>query len=208
MTDATVIGNKVRIVAHHERTTADHQGNLLFHVDSSFNARRAGHSLLMAHKLPPAGTGGATEVCLPPLSCALALMTQFSDSRTAYDDLSDEMKAKLDGVVANHSLFHSRKTAMPEYFKDMDVTKMPMSKHQLVQKHESSGRMVCSCLPIRLTVADDQNLYIASYVHHLDGMPKEESDRILKELTEHIYKDKYRQIIPWEQEGDLIIWDK
>ncbi|KAI9634491.1 uncharacterized protein MKK02DRAFT_16738 [Dioszegia hungarica] len=162
MTDATVIGNK---------------GNLLFHVDSSFNARRAGHSLLKAHKLPPPGTGGATE---------------FSDSRTAYDDLSPEMKARIDGAVANHSLFHSRKTAMPEYFKDMDVTKMPMSKHLLAQKHEWSDRM---------------NLYIASYVHHLDGMPKEESDKILKELTEHIYKDKYRQVIPWEQDGDLIIWD-
>lgn len=39
-------------------------------------------------------------------------------------------------------------------------------------------------------------------------MPKEESDRLLKELTEHIYKHKYRQVIPWVQEGDLIIWDK
>lgn len=112
MTDATVIGNK---------------GNLLFHVDSSFNARRAGHSLLLAHRLPPKGTGGETE---------------FSDSRTAYEDLSDEMKTRVDNLVGNHSLFHSRKTAMPEYFKDLDVTKLPMSKHRLVQKHEWSGRMV------------------------------------------------------------------
>ena len=163
MTDATVIGNK---------------GNELFHVDSSFNARRAGHSLLLAWELPPKGTGGATE---------------FSDSRTAYDDLSDEMKARLHGLVANHSLFHSRKTAMPEYFKDMDVTKLPMSKHKIVQKHESSGRM---------------NLYTASYVHHLDDIPKEESDAILQELRDHVYKDKYRVMIDWEQPGDLIIWDK
>lgn len=76
------------------------------------------------------------------LICLLALTLQFSDSRTAYDDLSPEMKARIDGAVANHSLFHSRKTAMPEYFKDMDVTKMPMSKHLLAQKHEWSDRMV------------------------------------------------------------------
>lgn len=44
--------------------------------------------------------------------------------------------------MANHSLFHSRKTAVPEYFKDLDVTKLPMSKHKLVQLHEWSGRMV------------------------------------------------------------------
>jgi alpha-ketoglutarate-dependent 2,4-dichlorophenoxyacetate dioxygenase len=47
LTSVTVIGNK---------------GNELFHVDSSFNSRRAGHSLLLAHLLPPAGMGGATEV--------------------------------------------------------------------------------------------------------------------------------------------------
>jgi len=162
MTDATVIGNK---------------GNALFHVDSSFNARRAGHSLLLAHVLPPPGTGGETE---------------FSDSRTAYDDLSPEMKKRLEGLVGNHSLFHSRKTAMPEYFKDMDVEALPMSKHKLVQLHEASGRM---------------NLYTASYVHHIDGIPREESDEILKELREHVYKDKYRVTIPWNQPGDLIIWD-
>lgn len=67
---------------------------------------------------------------------------QYCDSRTAYDDLSPEMKQKLEGLVAYHSLFHSRKTCMPEYFKDLDVEARPMSKHLLVQKHEWSGRMV------------------------------------------------------------------
>jgi alpha-ketoglutarate-dependent 2,4-dichlorophenoxyacetate dioxygenase len=44
-------------------------------------------------------------------------------------------------------------------------------------------------------------------VHHLEDMPREESDEILKELTAQMYKDKFRVTIPWEQEGDLIIWD-
>ncbi|RXK40267.1 hypothetical protein M231_02381 [Tremella mesenterica] len=162
LTDATVIGNK---------------GNELFHVDSSFNARRAGHSLLLAWEIPPKELGGATE---------------FSDSRTAYDDLSPEMKEKIEDLIANHSLFHSRKTAMPEFFKDMDVEKLPMSKHKLVQVHESSGR---------------KNLYFASYVHHLDDIPREESDAIIKELREHVYNPKYRLMIDWEEPGDLIIWD-
>lgn len=68
--------------------------------------------------------------------------TEFADSRAAYDDLSDEMKTRLDGLVANHSLFHSRKTAVPEFFVDTDPMKLPLSKHYLVQKHEWSGRMV------------------------------------------------------------------
>lgn len=52
------------------------------------------------------------------------------------------MKKRLDSLVANHSLFHSRKTAQPEYFKDTDPMKLPLSKHKLIQEHEWSGRMV------------------------------------------------------------------
>ncbi|KAF2222824.1 hypothetical protein BDZ85DRAFT_281871 [Elsinoe ampelina] len=106
------------------------KANEQFHVDSSFNARRAGHSLLLAHKLPPKGTGGATE---------------FADSRTAYDDLSAEMKERLEGLVAGHGLFH--------------------------------------------------------------GMEPEESTELIEELMAHVSKPKYRCMIDWEQEGDMIIWD-
>ena len=52
------------------------------------------------------------------------------------------MKRRLDGLVANHSLFHSRKKAVPEYFVDVDPMSLPLSKHKLVQRHEWSDRMV------------------------------------------------------------------
>ena len=55
---AQVIGNKVGILQDETKTDdllIDKQANELFHVDSSFNARRAGFSLLLAHILPPAG---------------------------------------------------------------------------------------------------------------------------------------------------------
>ena len=119
MSAAQVIGNKA---------------NEQFHVDSSFNGRRAGHSLLLAHNIPPASTGGHTE---------------FSDTRTAYEDLSEDMKQRLEGLVANHSLFHSRKKAVPEYFKDTDPSALPLSKHKLVQTHEWSGRKVF-CMAVRI----------------------------------------------------------
>ncbi|KIW12257.1 hypothetical protein PV08_09533 [Exophiala spinifera] len=159
---AQVIGNKA---------------NELFHTDSSFNSRRAGHSLLLAHRIPPAGTGGHTE---------------FADSRTAYDDLSDDRKRQLEGLVAAHSLFHSRKKAVPEYFKDTNPENLPLSRHLLVQKHEWTDRM---------------NLYIASYVHHIEGMSREESTRLIEELLAHVSQPKYRYTAEWIQNGDMIIWD-
>lgn len=48
------------------------QGNLSYHVDSSFNPRRVGLSLLLDHELPPNGSGGGLA---------------FTDTRTAHDDL-------------------------------------------------------------------------------------------------------------------------
>ncbi|KAJ9613882.1 hypothetical protein H2200_002018 [Cladophialophora chaetospira] len=162
LTAAQVIGNKA---------------NELFHADSSFNGRRAGHSLLLAHKIPPEGTGGHTE---------------FADTRTAYEDLSDDRKRSLEGLVAAHSLFHSRKKAVPEYFKDTDPEKLELSRHLLAQKHEWSGRM---------------NLYLASYVHHIEGMSREESTKLIEELLKHVSKPKYRYTAEWRQDGDMIIWD-
>lgn len=70
------------------------QGNKLFHVDCSYNARRAGYSMLRAHTLPPRGTGGGTV---------------FADTRTAYDDLDAEAKEKIKDLVLWHSLWHSRR---------------------------------------------------------------------------------------------------
>ncbi|KAJ5611478.1 dichlorophenoxyacetate alpha-ketoglutarate dioxygenase protein [Penicillium herquei] len=162
LTAAQVIGNKA---------------NEQFHVDSSFNGRRAGHSLLLAHILPPSGTGGATE---------------YSDSRTAYEELPEEKKAQIEDLIASHSLFHSRKKAVPEYFKDTDPSKLPLSKHKLVQLHEWSGR---------------KNLYIASYVYSLDGMPKDKSDKLIRELLDVVESPKYRVTIDWKDETDMIIWD-
>jgi alpha-ketoglutarate-dependent 2,4-dichlorophenoxyacetate dioxygenase len=102
------------------------KGNALFHVDSSFNPRRASYSLLKATELAPPGNGGDT---------------MFADTRTAWDDLPDDMKQHLldRDYVGAHSLHHSRKTAAPEFFKDVDPTQFKMHRHRLVQKHEPNG---------------------------------------------------------------------
>ncbi|RDL32041.1 Clavaminate synthase-like protein [Venustampulla echinocandica] len=155
------------------------KGNGLFHVDSSFNPRRASYSLLRGVVLPPSETGGNTD---------------FADTRTAFDGLPEDLKKTLiekDYAVA-HSIHHSRKVADPEFFKDLDPTTIKMSKHRLVQKHEPSQRM---------------NLYVAAHAHHVEGLPEAESTELLKTLMEHATQDKYTTSISWKQPGDLIVWD-
>jgi len=155
------------------------KGNGLFHVDSSFNPRRASFSLLHAHELPPSNTGGNTD---------------FADTRTAFDELPQDLKDELvsNDYVAAHSLFHSRKMGSPEYFQDVDPAEHQMHLHRLVQRHEPSGRM---------------NLYIAAHAHHIEGVTPEKSNELLQKLMAHATQDKYRVSVPWQNVGDLVIWD-
>ncbi|KAF2788494.1 taurine catabolism dioxygenase [Melanomma pulvis-pyrius CBS 109.77] len=159
------------------------KGNGLFHVDSSFNPRRASWSLLRATKLPPRGTGGNTE---------------FADSRTAWDELDEGLKKELEDkdYIGAHTLLHSRKQGSPAYFADLDPTSQPMTLHKLVQTHEPSGR---------------KNLYIAAHCHHLeteDGpIPEAESAALLKKLMGHVTQPKYVMSVEWLNEGDMVAWD-
>jgi len=81
---------------------------------------------------------------------------------------------------------------MPEYFKETDPSKLPLSKHKLAQVHESSGR---------------KNLYIASYCYSIEGMDMEAGTALLNELRAHISKPKYRLTVDWNEPGDMLIWD-
>ncbi|KAE8345151.1 hypothetical protein BDV24DRAFT_159987 [Aspergillus arachidicola] len=155
------------------------KGNLLFHVDSSFNPRRAGYSLLLVHELPPNGTGGGLA---------------FVDTRTAFDELDESTKQNLidNDYIAAHSLVHSKKLASPEFFADLDPNNYPFGRHKLVQRHEASGRL---------------NLYIASHIHHLEGLEADSSQQLFDKLYDHARQEKYIVQIDWENPGDLIIWD-
>ncbi|KAH8883813.1 alpha-ketoglutarate-dependent 2,4-dichlorophenoxyacetate dioxygenase [Thozetella sp. PMI_491] len=157
------------------------RGNGIFHVDSSFNPHRASFSLLKAVLIPPPETGGNTE---------------FADSRTAWEELDESLKEELlrQDYVGAFSHAHSRKLGSPEFFKDVDPTTTPMSRHKIVQRHEPSGRL---------------NLYIGAHLHHLEGggITPERSDELLALLQKHATQDKYTFSVPWIQPGDMIIWD-
>ncbi|KAJ5256546.1 alpha-ketoglutarate-dependent 2-4-dichlorophenoxyacetate dioxygenase [Penicillium angulare] len=155
------------------------KGNNLFHVDCSYNPRRAGYCILRAHQLPPKGTGGGTG---------------FADTRTAYEELDSETKEKINDYVLWHSIWHSRRLAAPEskFLKYMDPSKRSMARHKLVQEHEASGRM---------------NLYVAAHGYRFDGWTHEESQPVVDALMEHATQEKYTLRVDWENDGDFVIWD-
>jgi hypothetical protein len=90
----------------------------LWHVDSSFNARRASYSLLLAHVLPDNRAGD----------------THFADVRTAYKNLPLSKKDQLEGLVLAHSLWHSRNLAAPGYVAaEHEAKNKPGAQHDLIQ---------------------------------------------------------------------------
>jgi alpha-ketoglutarate-dependent 2,4-dichlorophenoxyacetate dioxygenase len=155
------------------------QGNSLFHVDSSFNPRRAGFSLLRAHELPPRGLGGNTD---------------FADTRTAFAELPPALKKELEDTdyIAQHNLWHSRQKASPEFFKDVKPDDFPSGRHHLIQRHERSGRM---------------NLYVANHIRKIEGLEPERNQELIDKLLAHATQDKYVISVEWENNGDLVIWD-
>ncbi|KAF2868445.1 hypothetical protein BDV95DRAFT_630640 [Massariosphaeria phaeospora] len=159
------------------------KGNGLFHVDSSFNPRRASWSLLRSVILPPPGTGGETE---------------FADSRTAWDNLDESFKKELlqKDYIGAHTYLQSRKSGSPEYFKDIDPTASPMTRHKLIQTHEPSGR---------------KNIYIAAHMHHLETasgpLPEAESAALAKKLMDHVTQPRHVLRVDWLNKGDMIAWD-
>ncbi len=150
------------------------QGNQLWHTDSSFRPESATWSMLHAKVIPPAG--GDTE---------------FADTRAAYDALPDAMKRRLEGLVAEHSLWHSR-TRLGGYLPTEEERKSYQSaRHKVVRRHPGSGRNA---------------LYIASHASHIVGMPVEEGQALLRELMEFATQPQFVYCHKWRV-GDLVIWD-
>jgi alpha-ketoglutarate-dependent 2,4-dichlorophenoxyacetate dioxygenase len=150
------------------------RGNELWHTDSSFKPEGATWSMLHAKAVPP--TGGNTE---------------FADTRAAYDALPEAMKKRLEGLVAEHSVWHSR-SKLGGYIPTEDERKAyTRARHRLVRRHPGSGRNA---------------LYIAAHASHIIGMPVEEGQALLQELIEFATQPQFVYSHSWRV-GDLVIWD-
>jgi alpha-ketoglutarate-dependent 2,4-dichlorophenoxyacetate dioxygenase len=158
-----------------ERRRLYNKGNALWHTDSSFNSHRSAYSLLLAHEVPP--TGGDTH---------------FADMRAAYDALPAEMKARIEPLVAEHWLWHSRMLAGYPEPTDAERQAKPPAQHKLVQVHPGSKR---------------KTLYIAKHASHIVGWPVEEGRKLLTELIDFATQPQFVRAVAWRQPGDLVIWD-
>jgi alpha-ketoglutarate-dependent 2,4-dichlorophenoxyacetate dioxygenase len=149
-------------------------GNRLWHTDSSFRRLPARASLLYARSIPP--IGGHTE---------------FADERAAYDALPENMKRRLHGLVAEHSIFNSRARLGFTEFSDEERQDMPPVPQALVRTHHGVWPQIAlsrlSCRP-------------------LFGMPEPDGRALIDELIAHATQRQFVYTHRWRVH-DLVIWD-
>jgi alpha-ketoglutarate-dependent 2,4-dichlorophenoxyacetate dioxygenase len=148
--------------------------NQLWHTDSSFKRVPGKISFLSAHALP--SSGGETE---------------FADMRAAYDALDAATQERIEDLVAEHSICHSRSLMGYTDFTEEERAARPPVPQTLVRRHPGSGR---------------KTLYLASHATHIIGWPVEQGSALLGNLIEFATQPRFVYQHHWRL-NDLVVWD-
>jgi alpha-ketoglutarate-dependent 2,4-dichlorophenoxyacetate dioxygenase len=149
-------------------------GNKLWHTDSSFKYLPGLASLLHARTVVPLGGH-----------------TQFADQRAAYDALPSAMKKKLEGLVAEHCIVHSRLRSGFTEFTAAERRRLPPVPQMLVRTIPQSGR---------------KSLYVASHAGRIYGMPDAEGRALIDELIAHVTQRQFVYTHRWRP-NEMVMWD-
>jgi len=131
--------------------------------------------------------------------------TCFIDAIAAYDRLSDEMKARMEGLEVVYEFnpdFTSGQYGFPEDIKALprpaDKPKsevkydFPPVVHPLVITQQETGRKVLKLSPM--------------HARYILGMDKDESHALLTELGHHICDERFAYLHSWGK-NDMLVWD-
>jgi len=174
LADISNIDENEQLFGEYDRRRMFSLGNQLWHTDSSFKKIPAKYSMLHAHVVTP--EGGETQVV---------------DTRVAYEALPQKMKDRIDGLVAEHSIFTSRAKLGFTDFTDEERASLPPVARPLVRSHKESGRKA---------------LYLASHISHICDMNVPDGKMLVRELLEHATQKEFIYELKWRV-GDLMIWD-
>lgn len=147
----------------------------VWHADVTFRERPALGAVLQLREVPPFGGD-----------------TMWADMAAAYDNLSPEVKDRIDGATAVHDFipgfarFYGPERLAP--FQDA----FPPVEHPVVRTHPETGRKL---------------LFVnTSFTTRITGLAREESDQLLRHLVQQAHVPEYQVRFRW-QAGDIAFWD-
>lgn len=151
-----------------------------WHTDYSYLAEPAKATMLYSIQVPEVGGD-----------------TLFANMRAAYDDLSDAMKHRIDGMTTlniygnRDDLDEQSRTAASMLNKDQ-WAKLDVVQHPLVRPHPATGQKA---------------LYAVSGTSiGIVGFPQDEAIALLNELKMHATQPKYQLRLKYGV-GDVVMWD-
>lgn len=174
LVDVSNLNSRNEIWSERSKMRGFSVGNRLWHTDSSFKYLPARASLLYARSIAP--IGGHTE---------------FADMRAAYDALPDNLKRRLEGLVAEHALAYSRAKTGFTNFSESERQELPPVPQVMVRTIPETGR---------------KSLYIASHIGHILGMPDDEANALVDGLINHATQRQFVYTHRWRLH-DLVMWD-
>lgn len=122
--------------------------------------------------------------------------TLFASAPAAYDALPDELRQKLAGKKAVHSYVHTYDRKVKEFdrtpVEKENRAAPPDVLHPVVRTHPFTGT---KCLYVN-----------EGYTTRIEGLPRDESERLLKFLFGHVTRPEFIYRHRW-QAGDLLMWD-
>jgi taurine dioxygenase len=148
------------------------------------------------------GEGWHTDVSCdpePPMGSILYIKqcppkggdTLFASMYAAYDALSDRMKRYLEGMTAVHDGEQVYRGLYANYGVQ-DKAQYPRAEHPVVRTHPVTAKKA---------------LYVnRGFTRHLVGVPRDESDGILRYLYEHMENPLFQCRFRW-RENSIAFWD-
>jgi alpha-ketoglutarate-dependent taurine dioxygenase len=153
------------------------EGTYFFHFDDTYMEYPALASVLRARTVAPAGG-----------------QTQFANTYAIYDDLPEDEQHYLDGLQAVHSQETIQRKAFPNptewQLSLWGEGAIPATTHPLVWHHRTARK----------------SLLIGETIRTIPGLPKEESDALIRRLLNLAENPDYIYSHDW-QVGDILIWD-
>jgi len=147
----------------------------VWHVDTSFRPEPAMGAVLRMVATPPYGGD-----------------TLWADMAVAYDNLSDEVKARIEGARAVHDMVPGFSRFLVEDKLERLQDTFPPVTHPVVRTHPETGR---------------RTLFVnGSFTTRVVGMERAESDALLRHLFAQAHVPEYQVRFGWEP-GTVAFWD-
>lgn len=152
------------------------KGSLYWHLDGTMNEVPILASLLQSVSLGNEGEGD----------------TEFCNTYAAYEDLTDEQKAELEGLTVMHSAWNTL------FYYDPEPSARTLKQMQAIGDRE---------LPLVWTHRSGRkSLVLGATARHIVGMDYRRSAELLVRLREWATSPQFVYRHTWSV-GDLVIWD-